>query len=82
MERALTARAGRHLRANRHRARRQEFRQFCYFNRDRIAYPAQPYCPLSLRFLTKDMAQYQKSYWPNANPNSQPLCMSFLQDRP
>ncbi len=81
MERALAARAGRHLQANRHRARRQEFRQFCYFNRDRIAYPARPYGSLSLHFLFNDRAQYQKCYWPNTYPNSQPLGMSFLQDR-
>ncbi len=59
-------------------ARRHEFGQFRYINRDWIAYPAQPYCALSLHFLFNDMAQYQKSYWPNTYPNSQPLCMSFL----
>ncbi len=79
--RVVESRAGRHLRANRHRARRQEFRQFCYFNRDRIANPARPYCSLSLHFLFNDRAQYQKCYRPNTYPNSQPLGMSFLQDR-
>ncbi len=44
----------------------------------RRLYPAQPCCPLSLHFLFNDIAQYQKSYWPNTYPNSQPLCMSFL----
>jgi hypothetical protein len=37
--------------------------------------------PLSLHFLFNDKAQYQKRYWPNSYPNSQPLCMSFLKDR-
>lgn len=37
--------------------------------------------PLSLHFLFNDKAQYQKRYWPNSYPNSQPLCMSFLEDR-
>ena len=78
LESDQTGWAGRRLRANRHRARRQEFGQFRYINQDWIAYPAQPYCPLFLRVLFKDIAQYQKSYWPNAYPNSQPLCMSFL----
>jgi hypothetical protein len=31
--------------------------------------------------LFNDKAQYQKRYWPNSYPNSQPLCMSFLKDR-
>jgi hypothetical protein len=62
----------------RHRARRHEFGRFRYINQGWIAYPAQPYCPLSLRFPFKDMAQYQKSYWPNTHPNSQPLGMSFF----
>jgi len=70
--------AGRHLQANRHRVRRQEFRQLRDINQDWIAYPALPYCPLSLHFLFNDRTQYQKSYWPNTYPNSQPLCMSFL----
>src|SRR3989304_1311039 len=35
--------------------------------------------PLSLHFLFNDKAQYQKRYWPNSYPNSQPLCMSFLK---
>jgi hypothetical protein len=37
--------------------------------------------PLSLHFLFNDKAQYQKRYWPNSYPNSQPLGMSFLKDR-
>ena len=36
---------------------------------------------LFLYFLFNDIAQYQKSYWPNTHPDSQPLGMSFLQDR-
>ncbi len=70
--------AGRRLQVTRHRARRHEIGRYRYINRDWIAYPAQPYCPLSLHFLFNDIAQYQKSYRPNSYPNSQPLCMSFL----
>ncbi len=81
LESDQTGWAGRQLRANRHRARRQEFGQFRYINRDWIAYPAQPYCPLSPHFLFNDIAQYKKSYWPNTYPTSQPLGMSFLKDR-
>ena len=40
-----------------------------------------PLDPLSLHFLFNDKAQNQKRYWPNSYPNSQPLCMSFLQNR-
>ena len=56
----------------------QALGQCRYINRDWIAYPAQPYCPLSLHFLFNDNAQYQESYWPHSYPNSQPLCMRFL----
>jgi hypothetical protein len=36
---------------------------------------------LSLHFLFQDLTQYQEWYWPNSNPNSQPLCVGFLQSR-
>jgi hypothetical protein len=36
---------------------------------------------LFLHLLFNDKAQNQKRYWPNSHPNSQPLRMSFLQDR-
>ncbi len=78
LDKLIGGAVGRRLQANRHRARRHDVGQFRYINRDWIAYPAQPYCPLSLHFFFNDIAQYQKSYWPNTYPNSQPLCMSFL----
>jgi hypothetical protein len=36
---------------------------------------------LSLHFLFQDLTQYQERYWPNTDPNSQPLCVGFLQSR-
>jgi hypothetical protein len=36
---------------------------------------------LSLHFLFQDLTQYQERYWPNSDPNSQPLCVGFLQSR-
>ncbi len=69
---------GRHLQANRHRARRHEFKRFRNINRDWIAYPAQPYCLSFLHFLFNDIAQDQKSNWPKTYEYSPPLCMSFL----
>jgi hypothetical protein len=36
---------------------------------------------LSLHFLFQDLTQYQECYWPNTDPNSQPLCVGFLQSR-
>jgi len=36
---------------------------------------------LSLHFLFQDLTQYQERYWPNTNPNSQSLCVGFLQSR-
>ena len=36
---------------------------------------------LPLHFLFKDLTQYQECYWPNSDPNSQPLCMSLFQSR-
>src|SRR5260370_7931747 len=36
---------------------------------------------LSLHFLFQDLTQYQECYWPNTGPNSQPLCVGFLQSR-
>ena len=36
---------------------------------------------LFLHFLFKDLTQNQERYWPNSDPNSQPLCMGLLQGR-
>ena len=32
-------------------------------------------------FLFQNLTQYQECYWPNTDPNSQPLCVGFLQSR-
>ncbi len=50
-------------------------------NRDWIACPARLSGRSFLYPFFDGLAQYQKSYRPNTYPNSQPLCMSFLQDR-
>jgi hypothetical protein len=36
---------------------------------------------LSPHFRFQDLTQYQERYWPNTDPNSQPLCVGFLQSR-
>ena len=47
--------------------RRTASRPFVYVTRVRIAYPTQPYCPLSLGLPIEDVAQDQKRYWPKVS---------------
>jgi len=51
------------------------------FNRERNRSSAAAKVFLSLHFLFQDFTQYQERYWPNTDPNSQSLCVGFLQSR-
>jgi len=51
------------------------------FNREPIVRQQRRRVFLSLHFLFQYLTQYQERYWPNTNPNSQSLCVGFLQGR-
>jgi len=56
-------------------------RSFNSTNREPIVRQHAARAFLSLHFLFQDLTQYQECYWPNTDPNSQPLCVGFLQSR-